>query len=112
METPLRLYAGGLVGNGCVGEYHSPGTLPTSTGRSSIGQIGFPVTRSNTYKKPCLLGWATTLTFRPSTVISARIGAEDISISQSGWCTNWKCHLRSPVLRSTQTRVSPNKLFP
>src|SRR5689334_10137520 len=24
-ETPCRSYAGGLVGNGCVGEYHSPG---------------------------------------------------------------------------------------
>src|SRR5262245_64273260 len=24
--TACRAYAGGLVGNGCVGEYHSPGT--------------------------------------------------------------------------------------
>src|SRR5262245_56582410 len=47
-ETPLRSYAGGLVGNGCVGEYHSPGTSPFATGRSSIGQIGRPVSRSNT----------------------------------------------------------------
>ena len=27
-------------GMGCVGEYHSPGTSPFATGRSSIGQIG------------------------------------------------------------------------
>src|SRR5262245_51040959 len=43
-----RAYAGGLVGNGCVGEYHSPGTSPFGTGRSSIGQTGSPVTRSKT----------------------------------------------------------------
>src|SRR5882724_462348 len=48
IEIPLRLYAGGLVGNGCVGEYHSPGTVPTSTARSSKSQIGLPVTRSKT----------------------------------------------------------------
>src|SRR5216684_551516 len=52
MELPLRLYAAGFVGIGCVGEYHSPGTFPTSTG------------------------------------MSARIGAEEISMSHSGWCTN------------------------
>src|SRR5579863_4463248 len=40
IETPWRAYAGGLVGNGCVGEYHSPGTSPCGTGRSSIGQTG------------------------------------------------------------------------
>src|SRR2546430_15090958 len=39
--TACRAYAGGLVGKGCVGEYHSPGTLPCGTGRSSIGQIGW-----------------------------------------------------------------------
>ena len=32
-----------LVGIGCVGEYHSPGTSPCGTGLSSIGQIGLPV---------------------------------------------------------------------
>src|SRR5579862_300199 len=44
---PATPYGGGLVGNGCVGEYHSPGTSPFGTGRSSIGQIGVPVARSN-----------------------------------------------------------------
>jgi len=40
--------SGGFEGIGCVGEYHSPGTSPFSTGCSAIGQTGFPVTRSNT----------------------------------------------------------------
>src|SRR5579871_3577599 len=40
-------YAGGLVGIGWVGEYHSPGTSPLGTGRSSIGHMGSPVARSN-----------------------------------------------------------------
>src|SRR6187549_3114026 len=40
--------AGGLVGNGCVGHECSPGTSLCGTGRSSIGQIGSPVTRLNT----------------------------------------------------------------
>src|SRR5665213_1690774 len=37
---PATPYAGGLVGIGCVGEYHSPGTSPLGTGFSSKGQIG------------------------------------------------------------------------
>ena len=45
---PCRSNGAGLVGNGCVGEYHSPGTSPAGTGRSSIGQTGSPVTRSRT----------------------------------------------------------------
>ena len=45
--TPLRLYAAGRLGIGCVGAYHSPGTSPASTGISFIGQTGSPVTRSN-----------------------------------------------------------------
>ena len=48
MVIPCRSNAAGFVGNGCVGEYHSPGTLPCGTGRSSMGQTGSPVTRSNT----------------------------------------------------------------
>src|SRR6266550_9187686 len=38
--TPWRSNAGGFVGNGCVGEYHSPGTSPFGTGRSSMGHTG------------------------------------------------------------------------
>src|ERR1035438_7093385 len=75
----LRPYAGGLVGNGCVGDVFSPGTSDWGTGRSSIGQTGWPVTRSNTYKKASLLGKATALMALPFTLMSARIGAEDKS---------------------------------
>ena len=42
------LNGGGAVGNGCVGQDCSPGMSLFGTGRSSIGQIGSPVTRSNT----------------------------------------------------------------
>src|SRR5690348_13841661 len=41
-----RANGGGFTGNGCVGEYHSPGTLPLGTGRSSTPNTGLPVTRS------------------------------------------------------------------
>src|SRR5262249_12344704 len=103
---------GGLLGNGCVGAYHSPGTLPFATGRSSIGHTGLPVTRSNTYRNPCLVGTATAATARPPTEISARIGADEMSMSHSGWCTTWKGHFRSPVFKSTHTRLSPYRLLP
>ena len=39
---------GGLVGKGCVGQLCSPGISLFGTGRSSIGHIGSPVTRSKT----------------------------------------------------------------
>src|SRR6185436_16883721 len=78
-EIPWRSYAGGLVGNGCVGAYHSPGTSPLGTGRSWIGQIGSPVSRLNTYRNACLVGCAIALTVRPFTVMSARIGAHGMS---------------------------------
>src|ERR1700687_4236714 len=71
----LRAYAGGLVGNGCVGDVFSPGTSDCGTGRSSIGHPGMPVTRSQTYRKDSLLGNATALIGFPSTFMSARIGA-------------------------------------
>ena len=38
----------------------SPGISLDGTRRSSIGHIGSPVTRSNTYRKPVLPAWATT----------------------------------------------------
>ena len=41
----------GRVGKGCVGDDCSPGTSLCGTGRSSIGQIGLPVTRSNTIQQ-------------------------------------------------------------
>ena len=46
-----RENGGGFVGKGCVGHSVSPGTVVfCGTARSVIGQIGFPVTRSNTYR--------------------------------------------------------------
>ena len=46
--TPCRSKGTGLVGNGCVGDVRSPGTVDWGTGRSSIGHTGSPVTRSKT----------------------------------------------------------------
>ena len=34
-RSPASASGGGFNGNGCVGEYHSPGTSPLGTGRSS-----------------------------------------------------------------------------
>jgi hypothetical protein len=53
----------------------SPGTSDGGTGRSSIGQIGLPVTRSNANRNPCLVTWATALIRWPLTVMSSRFGA-------------------------------------
>jgi 2-dehydro-3-deoxyphosphooctonate aldolase (KDO 8-P synthase) len=46
-DTPLAEVAAGFVGNGCVGAVHSNGTSVCVTGRSSRGQSGSPVARSN-----------------------------------------------------------------
>src|SRR4029077_2409034 len=85
MDVSVRPYAGGLVGIGCVGEYFSPGTSPWGTGFSSIGQMGWPVARSKTYRTDCLVGWATALTTRPLRVKSTNIGAHGMSQSQIPW---------------------------
>src|SRR5215510_15237063 len=77
--TACRAYAGGFVGNGCVGDVFSPGTSLCGTGRSSIGHTGWPVTRSNTYRNASLLGTATALIALPLTVMSARSGGDDKS---------------------------------
>ena len=53
VETPCGRTERGFTGNGCVGEYHSPGTSPFGTGRSSTPKIGFPVpppSRMNRYR--------------------------------------------------------------
>jgi hypothetical protein len=65
----------GFVGNGCVGDVFSPGTVDCGTGRSTIGQIGSPVSRSSTKTKPCLVIWASSLRGLPSTTTSMRVGA-------------------------------------
>ena len=84
-DTPCRSNAGGLVTNGCVGLVFSPGTSDCGTGRSSIGQIGCPVTRSNMYTQACLVGCAIALIGLPLTVMSTRIGAHGMSMSQMPW---------------------------
>ena len=45
--TPWYSNGAGFDGIGCVGDAFSPGTSDGGTGFSSIGQIGFPVARSN-----------------------------------------------------------------
>src|SRR5687767_7783656 len=77
---------GGLVGNGCVGHVCSPGISLCGTGRSSIGQIGSPVTRSKTNRKPFLFASATTSILRLSFWIVVSCGAELLSKSQRSWC--------------------------
>ena len=86
-----------------MGDVHSPGTSDFGTGRSSMGHTGLPVARSRTKTNPCLVSWATALTGRPSTVMSARIGAVGGSKSQMSWCVNWKCQTRFPVFASSAT---------
>src|SRR5579872_151944 len=85
LETPWLSNAGGLVGNGCFGAYHSPGTSPCGTGRSSMGQMGSPFSRLKTYKNACFVGCATALMILPFTVMSTSIGAQGMSISQRPW---------------------------
>src|SRR5689334_3720818 len=66
---------GGFVGYGWVGHACSPGTSLFSTGRSSMGQIGSPVTRLKTYRKPVLPACATTSTICPLCRIVVNCGA-------------------------------------
>ena len=47
-RTPWMSIGAGRVGNGWVFAAFSPGTPEAGTGRSSIGQTGWPVTRSKT----------------------------------------------------------------
>src|SRR5436190_12436256 len=83
-STPPREYGGGFVGIGWVGLVFSPGTSVCGTGFSSIGQIGWPVMRSNTKRNPCLVACATALIGLPFTLMSARSGAAGMSRSQIG----------------------------
>ena len=86
---PCRSNGAGFVGNGCVGLVRSFGTSDCGTGRSSIGQIGSPVSRLKTKRNACFVGCAIALTVRPFTVMSNRIGAHGRSQSQTSWCTVW-----------------------
>src|SRR5262245_62758741 len=44
--------------------------------------------------------------------VSIRSDADELSWSHRPWCTSWKCHLRTPVFRSTATSDSANRLLP
>ena len=78
-----RENGGGAVGMAASGTVSSPGTVVfCGTGRSSIGQIGVPVTRSNTYRYPVLLAIATTSIARPFWRMVVSCGAELLSRSQ------------------------------
>src|SRR5207237_1212760 len=57
--NPCLANGAGLLGIGWVGDEASPGTSLRPTGRSKIGQIETPVTRSKTKRKPVLVGTAT-----------------------------------------------------
>ncbi len=70
-----RANGAGFVGNGCVGQVCSPGTVLFSIGRSSIGHSGLPVSRSKTNRKPCLAAWATASTGLPSCITVISCGA-------------------------------------
>lgn len=61
---------------------------------------------------PTLLPYTTALRIRPLTLMSTSTGAMTLSRSQMSWCTDWKCHLRSPVLASMATIELANRLSP
>src|SRR6185436_19760426 len=75
----MRAYGTGLVTKGCVGDVCSCFNVVWGTGRSSIGQIGTPVTRSKQYSQPCFDGEHTVLRGLPSIVASISSGADDMS---------------------------------
>ena len=78
---PWRSNGAGFVGNGCVGLERSFGTSDLGTGRSSIGQIGSPVSRLKTKSIACFVGCAMAFTVRPPIRMSNRIGAHGRSQS-------------------------------
>src|SRR6266849_9484437 len=107
-----REKGGGFVGYGCVGHDCSPDTSLLGTGRSSIGQIGAPVTRSNPYRKPVLPAMATTSTSLPPLLMRVNCGAALLSKSHRSWWTVWKCQSRLPVLASSARMQSLNRSAP
>src|SRR5215831_8905899 len=58
---PCLSTAAGLLGNGCVAAVFSPGASDCGTGRSSIGQTGWPLVRSNTKANDCFVNCTTAL---------------------------------------------------
>src|ERR1700761_5335900 len=103
----MRLSGGVLVGNGWVGLYHSPGTSPLGTGRSSTGKAGFPVARSKAYHRPSLFTEVTILRFCPPMVTSSSGPSDGWSVSHRSWCTVWNHHFSLPLFTSTATIELP-----
>src|SRR5215470_14400473 len=84
MSSFLKLVfasAGGFIGNGCVGEYHSPGALPFGTGRSSTPKIGLPFVRSRMNIHPVLPTDTSAGIVRPFCLMSTKVGADGMSES-------------------------------
>ena len=77
-DTPWRSNGSGFVGNGCVGLVRSFGTVDCGTGRSSIGQMGWPVSRFSTNRNACLVGCASALIRRPFWTTSNSTGAHGV----------------------------------
>ena len=74
-DTPCRSNGSGLVGKGCVGLVRSFGTVDCGTGRSSIGQIGSPVSRFE-HEQKRLLGRLRQRADAPAVLVTSnRIGA-------------------------------------
>ena len=73
--SELRASGGGLTGNGCVGDVHSPGAVVCGTLRSSMPKIGSPVSRLKMNSSAIFVCCATAGIVRPSRRTSTRIGA-------------------------------------
>ena len=53
---------------------------------------------------------ATALIARPPTLMSSRHRRRRIVEVPERWCTNWKCHFRCPVFRSTRDQASAEQV--
>src|SRR5262245_37692790 len=70
---------GGFTGKGCVGQDCSPGISLCGTCRSSIPNIGSPVTRLKIKIRPILVTCAMAGIFRPFLVTSIKLGPAGMS---------------------------------
>ena len=72
----MRAIGSGLIGNGCVGDAFSPGTLLGGTGRSSMPKTGLPFRRSKMNINPILPMWTTAGMRAPRWTTVTRVGAD------------------------------------
>src|ERR1700761_2505036 len=108
----LRDRGSGVTGIGWVGQYHSPGTSPFSTGFSSTPNNGLPVLRSRMYISPVLPVSVRARTVLPPTLASYSVGGAGRSLSHRSWWMVWNHHFSLPVRASTATTELPNRLAP